>query len=183
MLFASVTAAAHAAVHAAAQEPGTAFKIMVLLHLLFVIGGFGFLIFNAAHLTLARRAGSPGAFEVNRDLSRLAEIFVVGAFVFGIAAVGSSNKEFDFGDGWVIGAMVAWVIDMGILHGLIKPKQRKFVEAAAKAAQAGSKGSQGGPPPELAELNKLEKVISLGWGAFNVVFLAALYLMVFKPGS
>ena len=153
---------------------------MVFLHLLFVVGGFGFLIFNAAHLTLARRAGSPGAFEVNRDLSRLAEIFVVGAFVFGIAAVGSSNKEFDFGDGWVIGAMIAWIVDMGILHGLIKPQQRKFVEAAGKAARA---GSQGGEPPELAELNKREKVISLGWGAFNVIFLVALYLMVFKPGS
>ena len=36
-------------------------------------------------------------------------------------------------------------------------------------------------PPQMAEMDRLYGRIGVGMGAFNVLLLGALYLMVFKP--
>ncbi len=36
-------------------------------------------------------------------------------------------------------------------------------------------------PPQMAEMDQLYRRIGIGMGAFNVLLLGALYLMVFKP--
>ena len=36
---------------------------------------------------------------------------------------------------------------------------------------------------DVAELMGLEKRVGFGWGVFNALVIAAVYLMVFKPGS
>lgn len=179
---AALPAALPAAAHAA-HQPGTGYRVLVMLHLLCVIGGFGFLAYNGAALSLTRRRGggvSSGALAVNRDLSQLAELLIIGAFVFGVAAVGSSNKAITFGQGWVVGATVGWVVDLGLLHGFIRPRQRRYLALAGQVAEA---PKEGGRPPEIAVLDQLERSIALGWGAFNLVVLVVVYLMVFQPGS
>lgn len=179
-----VASAVPAAVHASASStPGTGYHVLVMLHLLCVIGGFGFLAYNGAHLSLLRRRGggvSSGALVVNRDLSQLAELLIIAALVFGIAAVGSSSKTITFGQGWVVGAMVGWVVALSLLHGFIRPRQRRYLAVANRTAEI---PPGGGRPPEVAVLDGLERAIALGWGGFNLVVLVVVYLMVFKPGS
>jgi uncharacterized membrane protein len=172
-----------AAAHASSHKLGTGYEVLLVFHLLCAIGGFGFLAYNGLHLNLIRRRGgalSSGALAVNRDLSQFAELLVVATFVFGIAAVGSSDKVFSFSQGWVIAAMLLWLVEIGLLHGFIRPRQRRYEAVAEHTAQipAGR-----GAPPEVAELDRLERFIGIGWGGFNLVMVAVLYLMVFKPGS
>ena len=165
-----------------AAPPSVWFNLVVLLHLLCVIGGFGYLGYNGIFLYLLRRrgaGGSVGALAANRDLSQLAELLVMGAFVFGVAAVGLSH-EFNFGQVWVGAAMGLWALDIGILHGWIRPRQRRFVVVADQLATTETEA--GATPPGLADLNRLERAISGGWGAFNIIVVAVVYLMVFKPG-
>lgn len=61
----------------------TGYRILVMLHLLCVIGGFGAVAYNALYLSLAqRRPGAAGAgaiLEVNTLVSGLAELLVVAA--------------------------------------------------------------------------------------------------------
>lgn len=166
-----------------ASNVSVGFDLLVMAHLICVIGGFGFLAYSGAFLNLARRRGgdsATGALGVNRDLSTLAELLIVGALVFGVAAVGTS-RQFYFSQAWVGAAMGGWLAAMAILHGWIRPNQRKFAlladQLAAAAAEAGTTS------PGVAALNRVERAVSLGWGAFNLVVVAVVYLMVFKPGA
>jgi hypothetical protein len=91
------------------------FRIVVLLHLLCVIGGFGGLAYNGLYLTLARRraVGAGEVVEVNRQVSGLAELLVYGAVLFGLAAVGSSRSVDGFDQAWVVAALYLMVILRG----------------------------------------------------------------------
>jgi uncharacterized membrane protein len=158
------------------------FHVLVFLHLVCVIGGFGFLAYNGVFLNLLRRRGAvvPGAIEANRDISQLAELLIVGAFLFGIGAVGES-AHYTLGQAWVATSIALWVIDLGILHGLIRPRQRRYTEVAAGLVAAPV--VQGSTPPQVAELQRLERAVAVGWALFNVVAVAVIFLMVFKPGG
>lgn len=166
---------------AAAASPSNWYRILVFLHLVCVVGGFGFLAYNGVYLNLLRRRGatSPGAIAAQGDLSQLAEILIVGAFLFGIGAVGAS-ASYSFGEAWVPTSMGLWVVDMGVLHGFIRPQQRRYAETATVLSN--TPVQPGVVPSEVAQLDRLERSIAAGWALFNVVVVAVIYLMVFKPG-
>lgn len=161
----------------------TAFRIFVFLHLVCVIGGFGALAYNGLYLTLARRAkvGVGPVLAVNKQVSSLAELLVYGVVLFGIAAVGSSQSSYGFGQAWVLAALGLYVVDLGILHGWIRRHQRRY-EAVSKALVIATSTPPQAQPPDIAELAALERRIAAGWGLFNVIVVAAIYLMVFTPG-
>ena len=151
------------------------FKLLVLLHVLCVVGGFGALAYNALYASLAGRRGPGGAgsvLEVNTAVSGLAEMLIYAAFLFGIGAVGTSHKVFGFGDAWVSAAIAVYLVDIGILHGFIRPQRRAY-EAAIRALGSGS-----GDP---AAAKRLERRVGAGWGIFNLLVVGAIYLMVFQP--
>jgi len=184
----------------------TTYRVLVTAHLLCVVGGFGALAYNGLFLTLARRRGNPGmtAIEINAQVSGFAEFLVYGAFLFGIAAVATSSSKWGFGQAWVSAAFVLFIVAVGVLHGMIRPSQRRYLslatslgsmpaQTAAQTAarsgsvpQVGSPGESGGSgdrSAEVALLNGLEKRISIGWGLFNLIVVVVIYLMVFKPGA
>jgi hypothetical protein len=151
------------------------FKLLVLLHVLCVVGGFGALAYNALYASLATRRDSAAAgavLEVNTAVSGLAELLIYGAFLFGIAAVGASHKTIKFSDAWVSAALAVFLVDIAVLHGFIRPQRRAY-EVAVRSLASGS-----GDP---AAVKRLEKRVGLGWGIFNVLVVGAIYLMVFQP--
>lgn len=162
---------------------GTGFDVLVLFHVICVVGGFGGLAYNALYMSLAqrRRAGGTSAvLEVNRMVSGLAEALVYAAVLFGVGAVGASHKHIGFGDAWVSAALAVAVVAIGVLHGWIRPNQRRYsavVDQLETPAAAGVSRDE-----EVAALRSYEKRVGLGWGAFNVLVIGALYLMVFQPG-
>ncbi len=161
----------------------TGFRIFVLLHLVCVVGGFGALAYNGLYLSLARKrkVGTAAVVEVNRQVSGLAELLVYGVGLFGIAAVGSSNSTYGFGEAWVSAALVLYVTDLAILHGWIRRHQRRYAAVSA-ALVAATATPVTGRPPEIAEMAVLERRIAAGWGVFNAIVLIVIYLMVFTPG-
>ena len=68
---------------------------------------------------------------------------------------------------------------LGVLHGLVRPAERRYrktmLELAQMPAMAPPKR-----PPQLAEMDRLYRRIG-GHGRVQPVLLGALYLMVFKP--
>lgn len=177
------------------EAVSTAYQVLVLFHILCVLGGFGALAYNGLFLSLARRRGAGGvvALDVNAQLSTLAELLVMGVLLFGVAAVAASSSRWGFGQAWVGAAIALFVVDIGVLHGLIKPTQRRYLSLAraleAAPAAGGGPGSGGGGPSEAeraagaAQLTAFERRASLGWAIFNLLVVAAVYLMVFKPGA
>jgi uncharacterized membrane protein len=162
----------------------TGYQILVMLHILCVIGGFGAVSYNALYVNLAqRRAGTSGTtavVEVNTLVSGLAELLIYAALVFGIGAVTASNSTLKFSQAWLTAAVVVYLVDVGVLHGWIRRFQRRYVALARRVEAA--EPAPGSRPPEIGELAGLERRIALGWGVFNVLVVGAVYLMVFKPG-
>jgi hypothetical protein len=176
------TPAGAALIGATGAKPSVWYHLLLALHLVCVVGGFGYLAFSGVFFAGMRRLGDAalaGALQVNRALSQLAELLIVAAFVFGVAAVGASHTV-KFSQGWVGGVIAAWIVDMGVLHGYIRRLQRRYAAVAATvpAVEPGA-----APPPQVAELDGLERSISAGWGIFNLVVVVAIVLTVFQPGS
>jgi hypothetical protein len=174
---------------------GNGYKLLLTLHLLCVIGGFGYLAYTGFTLLVGRHRGAAvGTLEVTLQVSVLAELLVYGALVFGVAAVGSS-QAWGFGQTWVYLALILYLVDIGLLHAIIRPAQREYSTLAHRLAAAPSGPAtalsalaaalpelRSGPPPEVGRIESLEKRIALGWGLFNIVVVAVVFLMVFKPG-
>lgn len=161
----------------------TGYHILVMLHLLCVIGGFGALAYNALYMSLAQRrpAGGTGAvIEINTLVSGLAELLIYAALLFGIGAVASSHSTVKFSQAWVSAAFAVYLVAIGVLHGWIKRHQRLYAGLVAKLESGADPSTQ---QADVVELQKLEKRVGFGWGVFNVLVIAAVYLMVFKPGG
>jgi hypothetical protein len=160
---------------------GTGYEILLTLHLLCAIGGFGYLAYSGLALQLGRRRGAAiGTLEVLSQISGLAELLVYGAFVFGVAAVGSSHS-WSFSQAWVIAALALYLAALGVLHGMIRPARKEYTALAA--ALVAKEAPSPGPPPEVDRIASLERRIVRGWGIFNVVVVAVVVLMVVRPGA
>lgn len=163
----------------------TGFQILVTLHILCVIGGFGAVSYNGLYVNLAqRRAGTPGTsavLEVNSLVSGLAELLIYAALVFGVGAVTASQSTLKFSQAWLSAAVAVYLLDIAILHGWIRRHQRRLVVLARHVEEI--QPAPGSQLPELREMAGIERRVSIGWGVFNVLVVGAVYLMVFKPGS
>ncbi len=163
----------------------TDYQILVMLHILCVIGGFGAVSYNALYMNLARRrggaSGTSAVLEINTLVSGLAELLIYAALVFGVGAVTDSHSTLKFSQAWLAAGLAVYLVDIAILHGWIRRYQRRYAALAGRVEAAVP--APGSRPPELRELAWLERRVSLGWGVFNVLVVGAVYLMVFKPGS
>jgi hypothetical protein len=162
----------------------TGFKVLVLLHVLCVIGGFGAVAYNALYLSLAQRrtGGGTGAIlEVNKLVSSLAEFLIYAALLFGIGAVTTSHSTIKFSDAWISAAFGIYVVDIGILHGWIRPRQRRYTDVVGRLEAPADPAV--GRETDVTALKTLEKQVGFGWGAFNVLVVVAVYMMVFQPGG
>jgi uncharacterized membrane protein len=160
---------------------GTGFKILLFLHLICVIGGFGYLAYGGLTLMVGRRRGAAiGTLEVTLQVGVLAELLIYGAAVFGIGAVGSSESTWTFGQTWVWLALALYVVALGLLHAVIKKGQREYATLAKRLSEA---STLGGRPAEVDRIAALERRIGIGWGSFNLLVVVIVALMVWKPGA
>lgn len=161
----------------------TGYQILFVLHLLCVVGGFGGLAYNGTYLAVAARRGPDGlaVVEANRQVTGLAELLVYGAFVFGIATAGQSRHQV-FGQAWVIASIATFAALLGLLHGVIRPAQRRWEQVAAELT-AVEVPHGGVVPPQVATLDRLATRATVGWGAWNLLVVGVVVLMVVKPGS
>jgi len=160
------------------------FQILVLLHILCVIGGFGAVAYNALYMSLAQRrpgGGTGAVIEVNTLVSGFAELLIYAALLFGVGAVTASRSTIKFSDAWVSAAFAVYLVDVGVLHGWIKRYQRQYAATVNRLETPGAEA--GSVEVDLAQLKLLERRVSLGWGVFNLLVVVAVYLMVFKPGG
>ena len=160
---------------------GSLFRLMLLLHIACAMLGFGAVAFNGVYRMRARRQGGPeeaGVLEANSEVSRIAEILIYATFVFGILVVAASKSEWKFSQSWLSAGMLLYLIDIGVLHALIRRSERQYAALLHRVNGAG----RGGPAGGVAELERLEQRVRLGWTIFDVIFLVILFMMVFTPG-
>ena len=135
-------------------------------------------------LDLARRRGfaaAAGVLAVFGQVAQMGEVLLYGAGVFGIAAAAAGGEpdilQPALGERCPRSFSWSW---SGVLHGLVRPAERRYRAAMLELAQTPAMAPPA-RPPQLAELDRLYRRIGAGMGVFNVLLLGVLYLMVFKP--
>ncbi len=160
---------------------GGLYRVVLLLHILTVVVGFGGIIVNAGMARAARQRGGAEGVAIGEASAAVTKQVSQNAFyavpVFGILLVVLSDSTFGFEEPWVGAAIVGYLAAAAILVAVVVPSQRRANELAAGLVANRSAGSAG------AEMTQLDKKLAAFTGVFNLLFLAVLALMIFKPGA
>jgi uncharacterized membrane protein len=166
---------------------GGLYDLLLFLHILAVVVGFGSVMLNGVYAAKAKRAGGREGVaiaETNTFVSdKVAEPFIYAVFVLGILLVLVGDEVWEWDQAWINISMVLYIIGIGLSHALLRPTVKKLNALTAQLAAAGPMPAAGGPPPEVAEVEALGKRAGLVGAILNVILVVIIYLMVFKPGG
>lgn len=163
----------------------TLYNLVLVLHLVAVVVGFGTVFLNGAYGAEAKRRGGAGGLaigEANFTVARIASYAMYAVFVFGILLVILSDGAWEFSHLWISLSFLLYFIGLGLSHGLLLPAARRMNGLAAELVAAGAGGGSGGRPPQVAEMEALEKRLALLGTILNLIVVVIIALMVFKPG-
>ena len=144
----------------------TANNIGELLHVLTVLVALSPVFVHPLLRKQMRSAGGAGhqqlVVAMAANVRRLYSPALIVAGLLGIALVEMSEDAISLTEGWVIAAIVIWVVMNGILHGMIRP--------ALKA-----QGAAGASPATDKRLEAGSALLSIG-------FTVQMILMIWQPG-
>lgn len=151
-----------------------AFQVVLVLHILAAIVGFGTFAASAALGMKARASKGPVGAAVGQAgfdvFSRMGEWAIYAVPVFGILAVLLSEDAFKFSDAWISLSFLIYIVAVGVLHALYLPSTRRANELMA----AGS--------GQAAALEAVGKKAAMASAIVNLSWALVLVLMVTKPG-
>ena len=151
------------------------YDLFLLLHLTAAIVGFGGVLLNAIYGARARGANTPleGAAIVEANFfvsTKVAEKAIYAVPLFGFGLIGLSDSVWSFSDTWVIAALVLYVIGLGIAHMVLVPTQRAMIGYLRET------------PPNGPQLEAAGKRLALFGPLSQLIFVAIMVLMIWKPG-
>ena len=165
-----------------------AYKFVLVLHLLAAIIGFGGVlvagIFGAKGAT---RGGHDGQVlgETTMDVvENWAMWFVYAVPILGIILIFLSEDVWDFSQAWISLSLLLYIVAVGIVHAAHLPNLRKLNALVAELGSGGARsaGAGGGPPPQVDELKRRGQLAGVLGGVVNLLWVAIVFLMVWKPG-
>lgn len=166
----------------------SSYDLLLLLHILTAIVGFGAVFLNGIYGAQAKsRPGTEGLaiVQANFLVSRIAEYFIYAVFVTGILLVLISDGAWKFGDAWVWLSIVLYLTGIAISHAVLQPNVKRMISLMEQLAHMGPPPSGGasGPPSQVMEIEERGKRVGLSSTALHVILVVILYLMIFKPGA
>jgi hypothetical protein len=127
------------------------YKLFVL-HIICVGGGFGGIVYRAfvstwpAGAAMSCHAGILGC--VRPDFLQVAEVLIYGdgRIRRGCRGRRRAPQLTSFARPWVGAALVMYVVMVGVLHGLVRPAERRYRAALLELAQIAGHGPAGPAP-------------------------------------
>ena len=172
----------------------TPYNVVLLLHILTAIVGFGAVFLNALYGRAAeRRKGVEGLAiaETNYDVSQMAGYFIYAVPVFGILLIlmsdtGSGEGAWEFSQAWISASFLLYIVALGLSHGVLRPNVKKMHglmrELVAMGPPSIGAGAGGGRPPQVDEIEQRGRTVGAVGAILNLLLIVILYLMVWKPG-
>jgi hypothetical protein len=166
------------------------YKLVLTLHILFAIVGFGAVVLNAVYGQQARaRRGTEGLAiaDANYLVSKIGEYFIYAVFLLGIALVLLGKEPDDavtFGQTWIWLSILLFVTALGISHGLLQPRVRRLRALMNELIHMGPpQPGATGPPAQVLEMETIGKQVGIYGTVLQVILVSILVLMVFQPGG
>jgi uncharacterized membrane protein len=153
---------------------------MLAFHVLSAFAYIAGIVLFWVLIVAVRRADTPG------ETIRMEPVVKVGNAAVGIGAMGTillgiwlafSYGGYDIWDGWIIAALVLWVVAAAVGS----RTGAAYMQGMNKAQELQSAG-QTGPNAELLALNRTQNGL-LFHALATVVLLLIVLLMIFKPGA
>ena len=165
-----------------------AYKIVLVLHILCAIVGFGAVFLNALYGQQSKaRTGPEGLAiaEANLLVSKVGEYFIYAVFLLGIALVLIGDDVWGFGQTWVWLALTLYIIALGISQGLLFPRVHRMIDLQREMVAGGPPPADAppGPPAQVVEMEKIGKQLAIIGPTLNLMLVVLIILMVFKPGG
>jgi uncharacterized membrane protein len=161
-----------------------AYKIVLILHILCAIIGFGAVFFNGFYGAQSAQYQGPEGLAISRAnmlVSRIGEYFIYAVFVLGIVLVLIGDNVFDFGQTWIWLAITLYLVAIVLSHAILWPSAKRMI-VLMEEMNSGPPPA-GGPPPQAAEMEQLGKKLAIVGPVLNITMVIILILMVFKPGG
>jgi len=153
----------------------TPYKIVLVLHILAAIVGFGSVMLNGVYgAEVRKRGGAEGAAiaDANYRVSFGVAMYVIYTIpVLGLALVGMSDKAWKFSQTWVWLALLLWFVLVGLVHGVHRPNVRQLDELVRNGST------------DVAEMERRARLASTMGAVLSLIVVVTLVLMVFKPGA
>ncbi len=152
---------------------GDLYNLVLVLHILAVIIGFGGMFIAGFYGNESRRLPADEGLVVAQATMKVSgqvpTVAVIAVPILGILLVLMSDDVWQFSQAWISLSFLLYIVLMGLATGLQVPTLRKLV--ALRAA--------GGNATEVEALSKRAAVVG---AIVNVLWVIILALMVFKPG-
>jgi uncharacterized membrane protein len=146
------------------------YTVLKIIHIVTIVVGIGTVSLNGLYGAQAKAAGPNGGNAVvraNHHVSAIAEYFIYAIPVTGILMVIDADA-WDWDQTWIWLSIVLYVAAVGIAHMVLIPGSRRMIEL-----------TQGPPGPELEEQGKK---MAMAGATNNLLAVALIVLMVWKPG-
>jgi len=157
-----------------------AYRVVLVLHILCAIVGFGSVFLATFYYQQARaRRGSEGVaiIEAYRLVGTIATYFMAAVLLLGVALVLMSDDAWSFGNTWIVLALIIFVAALGVGGAIVDPLEKRALDLQREIVAAG----EGSATTQVAELAKLDKRMTIFGTALNAAVVVILVLMVFKP--
>jgi uncharacterized membrane protein len=162
------------------------YDLVLVLHVLAVIVGFGAVALNGVYGVTAKDTGGTGGLAItkaNFKASSIASILIYTVPITGIGLVGLSDGAIEFGETWVWLSFVLYVVGVGVSHAVLLPSAKRSMALQEELVAAGPGPGPGGPPPQAAELAALGRRMAMAGTFLNLLLVVIVSLMIFKPGG
>jgi uncharacterized membrane protein len=162
-----------------AGNDDTIYGIVLFLHILAVIIGFGPTFVYPVYAAMARKRPGPEGLAINQvtlEIGKRFEYAIYAVPILGILLILLSDEVFEFSDPWISASFVAYLVALGISLGLHQPNLRALVALQGTIGPSGPTAEQG------RELEERGKKAGMFGGILHLLLVVLLWLMIFKPG-
>jgi hypothetical protein len=165
------------------------YKFFLLLHILSIIVGIGGVMLDGVYGAEAKKRQGPGGLaitEANHAVANVAEYVIYTIPIWGIILVViSPNDIWEFSQMWVWLSIVLYLVALGNAHAVLISNTKRMIELQRELVAMGpppAGAAPSGPPPQVTELGRLGKQQAMAGMLNNLIVVALLYLMIWKPG-
>ena len=164
-----------------------AYRIVLILHILCAIVGFGAVFLNGIYAAQAKSRKGPEGLaiaEANFKVSKVGELFIYAVFLLGFALVAMSDDLLQVQPDLAVARGGPVRHRARHLARPLIPREKKLLALMRELVAAGPPGAgTGGPPPQVAQMEALGKQCAAFGGTLNVLLIVIVFLMVWKPGG
>ncbi len=161
------------------------YKFLLVLHILAAVVGFGSVFLAGVFGAKAQARGGREGLAISEVVMDVSEHwsmwFIYAVPLLGILLILVSKDVWKFSQMWISLSFLLYIVGVGVTHAVLFPSVRRMNSLGAEMA-SGAPSAGGGPPPQGTEMDALGKRVAAVGMALNLLVVAILFLMVFKPG-